>query len=115
MRVLLLEQESLSQQILTYLLVILIACFAGIVKSIRKFQKIGRKMSAKTILVKASGDIIISIFAGLMMFLWIQGDHFEPLTAKSAFYISIAAYMGSQAIDVFVAVWQAVHDQTRRN
>ena len=106
------EDQNYIKQLITYCLVILIATFAGIVKSIRKFQKIGGKMTAKSILVKASGDIVISIFAGLMMFFIIQGDSFEPLTAKSAFYISIAAYMGSQAIDVFVAIWQAVYDRT---
>lgn len=105
------EDQSYFEQILTYCLVILIATFAGIVKSIRKFQKVGSKMSAKSILIKATGDIVISIFAGLMMFLWLQGDTFSPLTAKSAFYISISAYMGSQAIDIFVAIWQVVHEK----
>lgn len=107
------DEQNYIEQILTYCLVIAIATFAGIVKSIRKFQKIGGRMSAKTILIKASGDIVISIFAGLMMFLLLQGESFKPLTASSAFYISIAAYMGSQAIDIFVAIWQAVHDKSR--
>ena len=37
------EDQSYFEQILTYCLVILIATFAGIVKSIRKFQKVGSK------------------------------------------------------------------------
>mgnify|MGYP003516887275 CR=1 FL=1 len=105
------NNDDIYQQIFTYCLVIVIATFAGIVKSIRKFQKTGKKMTIKSIAMRASGDIVISIFAGLMMFLWLQGDTYTPLSAKSAFYISISAYMGSQAIDIFVAIWQAVYQQ----
>lgn len=108
------DKPELAEQVITYCIVITIAAFAGVVKAIRKYQKESNTMSLKTLLIKGVLDIVIAIFAGLMMFLWLQGD--DPhavLTAKRAFYISIAAYMGGQAIDVFVAIWQAVHDKSR--
>lgn len=108
------EKPDFIEQLITYCIVIAIASFAGVVKAIRKYQKVGGSMSLKTLLIKACGDIIIAIFAGLMMFFWLQGNEVHTvLTAKYAFFISIAAYMGGQAIDIFVAIWQAIHDKTR--
>lgn len=107
------EKPDHLDQLITYCIVIAIAAFAGTVKAIRKYQKIGNSMSIKTLVLKGLMDIVVAIFAGLMMFLWLQGESFTPLTAKAAFYISIAAYMGGQAIDTFVAIWQAVHDKSR--
>lgn len=107
------EKPDYIEQIVTYCIVIAVATFAGVVKAIRKYQKVGNTMSIKTLLLKACADIVVAIFAGLMMFLWLQGDTYTPLTAKVTFYISIAAYMGGQAIDIFVAVWQSVHDKTK--
>ena len=106
------EKPDYIEQVVTYCIVVTIATFAGVVKAIRKYQKVGNSMSIKTLLLKACADIIVAIFAGLMMFLWLQGETYTPLTAKAAFYISIAAYMGGQAIDIFVAIWQAIHDKT---
>lgn len=101
------EKPDYLEQFITYCIVIALAAFAGVVKAIRKYQKVGNEMTLKTLLIKASGDIVISIFAGLMMFFLLQHDAGQ-LTFKAAFYISMAAYMGSQAIDVFTAIWQAV-------
>ncbi|WNA15519.1 hypothetical protein [Acinetobacter phage HFM1] len=108
------EKPDFIEQLITYCFVIAIATFAGVVKAIRKYQKVGGSMSLKTLLIKACGDIVIAIFSGLMMFLWLQrGVASLSLTPEFAFYISIAAYMGGQAIDIFVAIWQAIHDKTR--
>jgi len=110
------EKQAYIEQLLTYCIVITLAGFAGVVKAIRKYQKVGKTMSIKTLLLKGLLDIVVAIFAGLMMFLWLQGSStYTVLTAQYAFYISIAAYMGGQAIDVFVAIWQAVHDKTRNS
>lgn len=104
------------EHLVTYCIVIALAGFAGVVKAIRTYQKTGNSMSLKTLLIKGCVDIVMAIFAGLMTFLWLQGDNSgAELTPRYAFYISIAAYMGGQAIDVFVAIWYAVHDKTRSN
>lgn len=108
------EKPDYLEQIVTYCIVIAIATFAGVVKAIRKYQKVGNSMSIKTLLLKACADIVVAIFAGLMMFLWLQrGVSSVSLTPEFAFYISIAAYMGGQAIDIFVAIWQSIHDKSR--
>ena len=108
------EKPDYIEQVVTYCIVIAIATFAGIVKAIRKYQKVGNSMSIKTLLLKACADIVVAIFAGLMMFLWLQrGAEAVSLTTEHAFYISIAAYMGGQAIDIFVGIWQSIHDKTR--
>lgn len=101
------EKPDYIEQAVTYAIVIGLAAFAGIVKAIRKYQKVGNDMELKTLLLKASGDIVISIFAGLMMFFLLQHETGQ-LTFKAAFYISMAAYLGAQAIDVFTAIWSAV-------
>ena len=101
------EKPDYVEQMITYACVVALGGFAGIVKAIRKYQKAGNSMSLKNLLIKATGDIIISIFAGLMMFFLIHHDAGQ-MTAKAAFYISMAAYMGAQAIDVFTAIWSSV-------
>ena len=106
------EKPDYIEQGVTYCIVIAIATFAGVVKAIRKYQKVGNSMSIRTLLLKACGDIVVAIFAGFMMFLLLQGEVYTPLTPKATFYISIAAYMGGQAIDIFVAIWQSIHDKT---
>lgn len=107
------EKPDYTEQVLTYCIVIAIASFAGVVKAIRKYQKVGNSMSIKTLLFKALFDIVMAIFAGLMMFLWLQGEVYTPLTPKAAFYISIASYMGGQAIDIFVTIWKTIHDKSK--
>lgn len=107
------EKPDIAEQVFTYCIVFIISFFAGTVKAIRKYQKVGNSMSLKSLLLKACADIVMAIFAGLMMFLWLQGDTYTPLTPNAAFLISIAAYMGGQAIDIFVATWQVIHEKTR--
>ncbi|QHJ79181.1 MAG: hypothetical protein [Caudoviricetes sp.] len=103
------EKPDYLEQFVTYLIVIALAAFGGVVKAIRKYQSIGGSMSLKVLLLKVCLDLIVAVFAGLMMFLWLQrGVHEIALNPESAFYIAIAGYMGGQAIDIFVTIWQAV-------
>lgn len=106
------DLDKYAEHIFTYCIVIALATFSGVVKVVRNLQNMKERLTLREILLKAIGDILISIFAGLLMYFYLSVSDAGVLDYQDALLISIASYMGAQAIDVFVALWKSIHDKT---
>ena len=101
------------QGAITYLIVLLLACFGGVVDFVTELQKSREKYSMRFILFSLFARLLSAAFAGLLMF-WILQSEAESgtviLTGWSAASIAMAGYLGDNAIKVFMKIWQLLHD-----
>lgn len=87
----------------TYMMVVFLAAWGGIVRVIRK-SKLGGKtwqQIGMTLVV----EMVISSFAGVITFFLCQSNNVQPF--YTAVMTSLAGYMGGSALDVLEAVYRA--------
>lgn len=101
------------QEAFTYLIVLLLACFGGVVDFVTELQKSKENYSMKFIFFSLFARLLSAAFAGLLMFWILQSDTNDGvviLTGWSAASIAVAGYLGDNAIKVFVNIWQRFSD-----
>lgn len=101
------------QGAITYIIVIIVACFGGVVDFVTQLQKSREKYSMKFIIFSLFARLMSAAFAGLLMY-WILQSNTDNgiviLTGWSAASIAMSGYLGDNAIKVFVKVWRLMHD-----
>ena len=107
------EQIDLNQ-VLTYIVVLALACFGGLVDFVNEKKKKRERQSMRFIFFSLFARLLSAGFAGLFM-LWILQAKAENgvviLSGWSAFSIAISGYLGDQAIKLFVAIWDAIYNR----
>lgn len=100
-----------TEQVLMYLTVFTLACFAGVVDFVNKLTKLKEKPPMKTVLFNLFAKLLMSAFAGLLTF-WILQERAEDgivlLNGYSAMAISLSGYAGNQTVNIFSSIWQAI-------
>ena len=99
-------------QALTYLTVIVLACFAGAVDFVNELREKWGQHTMKFILFSLFARLMSAGFAGLLMFWILQAgadDGIVILSGWSAFSIAISGYLGDQAIKLFVSMWNNLY------
>ena len=108
--------ESDIGQIITYLTVLLLACFAGIVDFVTKLQKHKEDQSIKTIFFNLFCKLLMSAFAGLLTYWILQErttDGIVVLSGYSAVAISLSGYAGNQTVNILSSIWQMILERGR--
>ena len=104
-------------QAITYLTVIVLACFAGAVDFVNELrEKWGQQQPMKFILFSLFARLMSANFAGLLMFWILQAgadDGIVILSGWSAFSIAISGYLGDQAIKLFVSIWDNLYGRNK--
>lgn len=107
------EQVDINQ-VLTYLIVLALACFGGLVDFVNELKEKREKHSMRFIFFSLFARLLSAGFAGLLM-LWILQANSDNgvviLSGWSAFSIAISGYLGDQAIKLFVAIWDAIYNR----
>ena len=98
-------------QIITYLTVLLLACFAGVVDFVNRLTKFKEKPPMKTVLFNLFAKLLMSAFAGLLTF-WVLQERADNgivlLNGYSSVAISLSGYAGNQTVNIFSTIWQAI-------
>lgn len=92
--------------IATYITVLILACFGGVVDFLEKLHKAEVKPPMKTILFNLLVKLMSSAFAGLLMFWllqWKSTNGVVVLSDFSAMAISVSGFLGIQAVNIFVS------------
>ena len=104
-------------QAITYLTVIILACFAGAVDFVNELrEKWGQQQPMRFILFSLFARLMSAGFAGLLMFWILQAsadDGIVILSGWSAFSIAISGYLGDQAIKLFVSIWDSLYGRKK--
>ena len=98
--------------IATYLTVLILACFGGVVDFVEKLHKMDVKPPMSTIIFSLFAKLMSSAFAGLIMFWLLQSradNGIVVLNGWSAISISISGYLGITALNVFISMWQTFY------
>ena len=104
--------------ILTYLTVLILACFGGVVDFLEKLHKTEVKPPMKTILFSLLVKLTSSAFAGLLMYWileWRADNGVVVLSGLSAMSISISGYLGIQAVNIFSNIFRSIYDKAGRD
>lgn len=102
------------EAVATYLTVLILACFGGVVDFLNKLHSSTEKKPMKSILFSLLVKLLSSAFAGLIMFWFLQArsDNGQViLNGWSAISISISGYLGIAALNVFVSIWHSIYDK----
>lgn len=102
------------EAVATYLTVLILACFGGVVDFLEKLHKAEVKPPMKSILFSLIVKLMSSAFAGLIMFWFLQSrsdNGIVILSGWSAISISISGYLGITALNVFVSIWQSYYNK----
>ena len=98
-----------NDEIIKYVTVIVLSCFAGIVDFVNRKHKSDVPM--KTILFNLFAKLLMSAFAGLLTY-WILQENSENgvvlLNGYSAVAISLSGYAGNQFVNIISSVWLAI-------
>lgn len=103
-------------QAITYLTVIVLACFAGAVDFVNELREKWGQHTMKFILFSLFARLMSAGFAGLLMFWILQAgadDGIVILSGWSAFSIAISGYLGDQAIKLFVSIWNNLYGRNK--
>ena len=99
------------EQVLMYVTVLILSCFAGVVDFVNKLTKSKEKPPMKTVLFNLFAKLLMSAFAGLLTF-WILQERSDGrivlLNGYSAVAISLSGYAGNQTVNIFSSIWQAI-------
>lgn len=87
-------------------LCIILAMFGGLVAFIRKLNESTSPLPLKVIFMRLIGELIISAFAGLMVYLLCQYLSFNVFL--TAMMVGIAGNLGGRAIDTIVVIWRSI-------
>ena len=87
-------------------LCVTIAMFGGLVSFIRKLNESTTPLSLRVIFMKLLGELTVSAFAGLMVYLLCRYWGFPDLL--TGFAAGIAGHLGGKAIDTFTLIWKAI-------
>jgi len=87
-------KSPIGYELLTYLWVIFLSCFGGVVRYLRATNAIN-----KFSLFQFLKEIVISGFVGLVTFFLCESAHIDQ--TLSAAFIAISGHMGSRAIFLF--------------
>lgn len=90
---------------LTYVWVIALAMFGGLVAFIRRLNVATKSVPLKTIFLKLIGELAIAAFAGLLTFWLCQSWGLDG--TMSALCVGVSGHMGGKAIDGIGRVWLA--------
>mgnify|MGYP006052462475 FL=1 len=97
--------------VFTYVTVLILACFGGVVDFVDELRKSTERLSMKVILFNLFARLLMSAFAGLIMF-WILQEQSEDgvviLSGYSAMSIAITGFLGDQAVKVFIKIWERI-------
>ena len=101
-----------SDEIIKYVTVIILSCFAGIVDYVNRKHK--SDVSMKTILFNLFAKLLMSAFAGLLTY-WIlqenSENHVVLLNGYSAVAISLSGYAGNQFVNIISSMWLAITEK----
>lgn len=87
----------------TYLTVVFLAAWGGIVRVIRKSKFVGKTWQQIVMILVM--EMVISSFAGVITFFVCESNNVQPF--YTAVMTSLAGYMGGSALDVLEAVYRA--------
>lgn len=93
----------------TYLTVVFLAAWGGIVRVIRKSKFVGKTW--KQVVMILVMEMVISSFAGVITFFICQSNNVQPF--YTAVLTSLAGYMGGGALDVLEAIYRARIDSAK--
>lgn len=99
------EKDPLSYQFLTYIWVIGLASWGGIVGYVRKLKNGHSRFSFAELV----GELFISAFVGVVTFFMCAAAKIDPIL--SAVFIAITGHMGSRAILIFERIIQSKIDK----
>lgn len=97
-------KDPASFSYVTYGWVVGVSVLGAIVRVIREI-KLGGKTWKQIVLI-LSGEILTSVFVGVLTFFLCESASFQPL--YTAVMTSIGAYMGGRALTVMEAIYQAI-------
>ena len=103
--------------IATYVTVLILSCFGGMVDFLNKLHKADVKPPMKTILFSLFVKLMSSAFAGLLMFWileWKSDDGVVVLSGLSAMSISISGYLGIQAVNIFTSIFRNIYERAAK-
>lgn len=92
--------------VFTTLLFIVLAMFGGLVAFIRKLNQSTKPLPLKVIFMRLLGELTISAFAGLMVYLLCQYWGLNQLL--TGVMVGIAGHLGGKAIDTVILIWRAI-------
>lgn len=104
--------------LLTYVTVLILACFGGVVDFLEKLHRTEVKPPMKTILFSLLVKLMSSAFAGLLMYWileWRADNGVVVLSGLSAMSISISGYLGIQAVNIFINMFRSLYDKSGSN
>ena len=87
-------------------LCVILAMFGGLVAFIRKLNESTTPLPMRVIFMKLIGELTVSAFAGLMVYLLCRYWGFPELL--TGFAAGIAGHLGGKAIDTFVLIWRSI-------
>ena len=103
-------------QIATYVTVLILACFAGVVEFVDKLKRSREKHPMKTILFNLFAKLLMSAFAGLLTY-WLLQERSENgvviLSGYSAVAISLSGYAGNQTVNILLSIWRMILEKGR--
>lgn len=98
-------------QAFTYLTVLILACFGGVVDFVDELRKSTKRQDMKVILFNLFARLMMSAFAGLLMF-WVLQERSENgvviLSGYTSMSIALSGFLGDQAVKMFVKLWHAI-------
>lgn len=92
--------------VLTATLFVLLAMFGGLVAFIRKLNQSTAPLPLKVVFMRLTGELIISAFAGLMVYLLCRYWGFNELL--TGVMVGIAGHLGGKAIDTVILIWRSI-------
>lgn len=101
--------SSTLMPILTYLWVMLIAMFGGLVSFIRRINKRTTPMPLRRLFITLAGELVISAFAGLITYWLCQYWGLHP--AMTAVFVATSGHLGGKSIDAIGRIWMSVLDE----
>ncbi len=99
------EKDPLSYQFLTYIWVIGLASWGGVVGYVRKLKNGHSRFSFAELV----GELFISAFVGVLTFFMCAAAKIDPIL--SAALVGISGHMGSRAIVIFEKTIQSKIDK----
>lgn len=90
------EKDPSNLPLIAYLWVIILSSLGGFVSYIRKSKQ--KKKDKIIIFIELASEILISVFAGVLVFY--ACEHFQVAPLLTAIFVAISGYLGGNTLDL---------------